>query len=78
MGCISMGSFTMRKRADVAARALKTMAETLQALDSPNALRGVLQGLQEASTLLQMCLYENQKQLIQNAAYEYDSTEVIV
>lgn len=51
------------------------MAEAVQVAESPVALKGVLLGLQEASTLINMCLYE--KQLIEQAHYDIAEWEVV-
>lgn len=72
-----MHSFMNHKRAETVAKALRTMAEAVQVAESPVALKGVLLGLQEASTLINMCLYEKQKQLIEQAHYDIAEWEVI-
>lgn len=70
-----MHSFMNHKRAETVAKALRTMAEAVQVAESPVALKGVLLGLQEASTLINMCLYE--KQLIEQAHYDIAEWEVV-
>lgn len=70
-----MHTFIVKKRIACVVRSLRLIADSLEAADHPSTVRAAVAGLNEASTLLRMGLYENQRELIERAALDMDAKE---
>ncbi len=64
------------RHAKMIARALRTLADTIEMQGNPRTFRTVYAALDRVRTLVNLALYSYQKKLIQNTAYDFDPSEV--
>ncbi len=70
-----MKTLNSERRIEIVGRHLRLMAGAIEAAQTPAEVRAIAVTLQAAMSLINLCLYDYQKALIENAKYDIDLKE---
>lgn len=65
-----MNSITLKERKEIISRNLRLISTAVEVADSPAKLRFIREILTLSISILNLCLYENQQELIVNAQHD--------